>query len=94
MLYIFKVVDLSWFKFGFTDQKNPWNRIQTGFWTNVHPMELCGKLGAEQFQLIHLFEGDEKLERAIQSIFPPYVGKCWNDEDLNDFVWMLKLITE
>ena len=94
MLYVFAVVDSQYFKFGFTAQSNPWNRIQKGFWTNLHPTELCGKLGSEQFQLIHLFEGDEKLERAMQSIFPPHAGEFWKDEDLDDFVWMLKLTTQ
>ena len=94
MLYVFKVVDLPWFKFGYTDQTNPWNRIQTGFWTNVHPKELCGKLGAEQFQLIHVFQGDKRLEHCMQSIFPPYAGEFWKDEDLDDFVWILKLIAD
>ena len=93
MLYIFKVVDLPFFKFGFTDETNPWNRIQNGFWTNVHPKELCGKLGFQNFNLLHVFEGDEKLERAMQSIFPPHAGEFWKDEDLSDFVWLLKLIT-
>ena len=93
MLYIFKVVDSPFFKFGFTDQTNPWNRIQNGFWTNVHPKELCGKLGFQNFNLLHVFEGDEKLERAMQRIFPPHAGEFWNDEDLSDFVWLLKLIT-
>ena len=94
MLYIFKVVDLPWFKFGYTEQTNPWNRIQTGFWTNVHPTELCGRLGPECFELIALFEGDVKLERAMQSIFPPHTGEFWKDEDIEAFVWMLKLITD
>jgi len=94
MLYVFKVVDLPWFKFGFTDQTNPWFRIQAGFWSNVHPKALCQKLDPENFELIYLFEGDVKLERAMQSIFPPYAGEFWKADDLDDFVWMLKLITE
>ena len=94
MLYIFKVRDFGFFKFGFTDQTNPWNRIQAGFWSNVHPKELCGKLDPENFELIYLFEGDVKLERAMQSIFPPDTGEFWRADDLEDFVWMLKLLTE
>ena len=74
MLHIFKVVDLPFSKLGFTDQTNPWNRIQKGFWTNIHPPELCQKLNPDNFELIFLFEGDERLERVMQSIFPPYAG--------------------
>ena len=92
MLYIFKVV--GFFKFGYTNQINPWNRMQTGFWTNVHLKELCGKLDPENFELIHLFEGDEKLERAMQSIFPSHCGEFWKADDLDDFVWMQKLIAD
>ena len=94
MLYIFKVVDSPFFKFGFTDQVNPWNRIQRGFWTNVHPPELCQKLDPDNFELIFIFEGDERLERVIQSLFPPYAGEFWKEDDLDEIVDMLKLITE
>ena len=59
MLYIFKVVDSPFFKFGFTDQINPWSRIQKEFWTNVHPPELCQKFNPENLKLIFLFEEDE-----------------------------------
>ena len=34
------------------------------------------------------------MGRAMQSIFPPHTGEFWKDEDLDDFIWMLKLITE
>ena len=44
--------------------------------------------------MIHVFEGDEKLERAMQSIFPADTGEFWKADDLDDFVWLLKLITE
>ena len=94
MLYFFKVKDSPFFKFGWTGQANPWDRIRTGFWTNVHPPELCGKLNPENMELIGVYEGDEKLERAMQSIFPPHCGEFWKDEDLEDMVYMLKLIAE
>ena len=92
MLYFFKVVDSPFFKFGWTEQKNAWSRIQNGFWTNAHPPELCSKLNLENLQLMFLFEGDERLERALQNIFPPYAGEFWKDYDLDDMVNMLKFI--
>ena len=30
----------------------------------------------------------------MQNIFPPHTGDFWKDEDLDDFVWMLKLIAD
>ena len=94
MLYIFKLLDAPWFKFGFTDQRNPWDRIQNGFWTNTHPPDLCQRLSANNLDLIFLFEGDQRLERVIQSIFPPVRGEFWRESYLEDMVNMLKLIAE
>jgi hypothetical protein len=94
MLYVFKVTDTAFFKFGWTEQRNPWDRIQNGMWTNSHPPELCQKLNPENLELIFLFEGDRRLERAIQSIFPPAHGEFWEDEDLDDIIQMLKLMAE
>jgi hypothetical protein len=94
MLYVFKVLNTPFFKFGWTEKEDPWDRIQTGFWTNVHPKELCGKLHPENLELIFLFEGDRRLELCMQSIFPPAHGEFWKDEDLDDMIQMLKLIAE
>jgi len=94
MLYIFKVRDSSFFKLGWTAQANPWDRIQNGFWTNVHPPELCQKLNPDNFESIFVFEGDPRLERVMQSIFPPYAGEFWKEDDLDEMVYMLKLIAE
>ena len=71
MLYFFKVLDSPYFKFGWTEQANPWNRIQTGFWTNLHPKQLCQKLGPENLELIYLFHGGKDFEGVIKSLFPP-----------------------
>ena len=62
MLYFFKVLNSPFFKFGWTERKNPWRRIESGLWTNIHPNELCGKLSHENLDLIFLFEGDRKVE--------------------------------
>ena len=94
MLYLFKVINSPFFKFGWTEKEDPWDWIRNGFWTNSHPPELCQKLNPENLELIFLFEGDRRMERAMQSIFPPANEEFWKDEDLEDFVWMLKLISE
>jgi len=103
MLYIFKVVDLPFFKFGFTDQTNPWNRIQKEFWTNIHPEALCQKgdpennpekLGPHNLNLIFLFERDNNLESVIKSLSPAYCEEFWRNKDLINMVDMLRLMTE
>ena len=93
MLYVFDVVDSQYFKFGLTAQSNPWNRIQKGFWTNLHPMELCGKLGSQNLNLVHVFEGDYNLEKCIQNLFPPQCGEFWEKDDLPKIIEMLRLMT-
>ena len=93
ILYVFDVVDSQYFKFGFTAQSNPWNRIQNGFWTNLHPMELCGKLGSQTLNLVHVFEGDYNLEKCIQNLFPPQCGEFWEKDDLPKIIEMLRLMT-
>ena len=94
MLYFFKVISSPFFKFGWTEKDNPWDRIQNGFWTNVHPPELCQKLDPDNLDLIFLFEEDRRLERSIQSLFPPYAGEFWKEEDLDDMVNMLRLTSQ
>ena len=76
-LYIFDVINSQYLKFGFTGQSNPWNRIQNGFLTNLHPKELCGRLGSENLNLVHVFKGYCNLEKCIQSLFPPELGEFW-----------------
>ena len=55
MLYVFAFGD-DWIKVGFT-ARCPFQRRRLGFWHNVHPTELCGRLG--DCELLHLFECDE-----------------------------------
>ena len=76
MLYMFEVFESTYFTFGWTERPNAHDRIQNGFWTNVHPEELCQKgdpennpeqLGPRNLNLIFLFEGDSKLESVIEN---------------------------
>ena len=57
MLYIFDILGADYIKFSYTGQWNPWMRIRNRFWTNCHPLELCNKLGPDNLNLVHLFEG-------------------------------------
>ena len=94
MLYFFKVLDSPFFKFGWTEQANPWNRIQTGFWSNVHPKELCNRLGPENLELIYLFHGGKDFEAVIKSLFPPLCGEFWEQGDLESLLTLLRQTCE
>ena len=102
MLYIFEVLESNYYKFGWTERPNAHARLQNGFWTNVHPEELCQKgdpennpeqLGPHNLNLIFFFEGDSKLESVIQNLFPAYCGEFWRNKDLINMVDMLRLMT-
>ena len=83
MIYIFKVVGTEFVKLGFT-QGNPWKRAATGFWSNVHPVECCGRLGWDNLELVALFEGTKWCETWIKesSFVKPYVGEFWLEDQL------------
>ena len=69
MLYIF-AAGPDWVKMGYTGQSSAWYRVAKGFWTNDHPEQLCGQLGAEDLELLSVFGGDRKVEAALKSITP------------------------
>ena len=79
MLYLFKVVDTPFLKMGFTNGC-PWRRVATGFWSNVHPSECCGKLGWENLQLMAVTQGTLEQEAAIKQALPPSLGEFWPEE--------------
>ena len=100
MLYIFDVLESNYFKFGWTERPNAHDRIQNGFWTNIHPEALCQKGDPENnpekfapsnLNLTFLFQGDMKLESVIKSLFPPECGEFWKKEDLELGNWNLEL---
>ena len=37
--------------------------IQNGFWINLHPKELCGRLGSYHVNVAHVFEGNHNFEK-------------------------------
>lgn len=94
MLYIFSVLGTEWLKFGYTGQPNPWLRIRNGFWTNCHPSQLCNRLGPESLELLHVFEGDRRVEAVMQSLFPPTEYEFWDRSWLEAMVEMLRLMAE
>jgi len=96
MLYVFDVLRASggtdWIKIGFTSQSNPWIGISNGFWTNVHPPELCGCLSPDNLDLIFLFEADRAVEAVVRSLFPPDHGEFWHKGRQDEIVNMIKLM--
>ena len=93
-MYIYSVVDTQWIKFGYTGQQNPWMRTRSGFWTNCHPAQLCNRLGPESLELIHMFEGDRRVEAAVQSLFPPVEYEFWDRSQLEPMLQMLRHMVE
>jgi hypothetical protein len=73
MLYVFKVIGAPYIKVGYTSCC-PWRRIASGFWSNVHPSECCGKLGWKDLELLAVFPGSLKDEAALKSAIPPATG--------------------
>ena len=96
MLYVFDVLRASggtdWIKIGFTSQTNPWVRISNGFWTNVHPPELCGCLSPDNLDLIFLFQGDQAVEAVVHSLFPPDHGEFWKKDRQDEMIKMIRLM--
>ena len=96
MLYVFDVLHASsgtrWIKIGFTSQTNPWMRISNGFWTNIHPPDLCGRLSPDNLDLIFLFEGDKAVEAVVHNLFPPDHGEFWHKDRQDEIVSMLQLM--
>ena len=91
---MFFAVGAEWVKFGFTGQPNPWMRIRNGFCSNCHPSQLCNRLGPESLQLLHVFEGDRRVEATMQSLFPPAEYEFWDQSRLEAMLQMLRHMAE
>ena len=72
MIYVF-VFEPCYFKIGACI--TPYDRVTRGFWMNVHPPALCGRL--DTCRLYRLFEGDLDMERAIHAILRPDHGEFY-----------------
>ena len=64
----------GWTKMGYT-ARCPYVRQEFGFWQNLHPSALCGRLA--DAELLHLFEGGEDIERALHSALAADVGEFY-----------------
>ena len=88
MLYIFKVVDAPFIKMGFTGSC-PWQRIATGFWSNIHPLQCCSKLGWQDLELVALYAGGLDVEAAVKASIPPVSGEFWAEDMLKPLMTLL-----
>ena len=86
MLYLFSHTTLPWVKFGYT-QGEAWRRLP--FWTNRHPPELCGQLGAENFSLLRCWVGCLQTEALVKEIFPDRRFDLWPERYAVDIILLL-----
>jgi len=86
MLYLFSHTTLPWVKFGYT-QGEAWRRLP--FWTNRHPPELCGQLGAENFSLLRCWVGCLQTEALVKEIFPDRRFEFWPERYAVDIILLL-----
>jgi hypothetical protein len=91
-LYMFHIRDTGFVKFGFT-YGDPWTRAATGFWSNVHPKECCGKLGWENLELMPCYEGGPDVEAAIKKALPPHTGEFWRVEYAGQLLTLCSKLT-
>jgi len=78
-------------KLGWTSP-GPYERLAAGFWHVKHPRVLCKRL--DQCELLHLWEGSLKLERAIHELLLPDCGEFYRKERLPEIVSFLKNVLE
>jgi len=93
MIYIVRFPG-GWFKLGHTST-DIWTRASQ-FWTNSHPTELCGKLGAENVSVEALFTGSFAEEQALFAIFKPQRGEFFDEsqQSLQELLSLVELMLE
>jgi len=85
MIYIF--VWESHFKLGSCN--DPFERLERGFWHDVHPVELCGKL--DDCRLAHLFKGDLQFEQILHELLIPDCGEFYRLRRFEEILHVLQL---
>jgi len=78
-------------KLGWTGP-GPYERLAAGFWHVKHPRALCKRL--DQCELLHLWEGSLKLERALHDLLLPDCGEFYRKERLPEMVSFLANVLE
>jgi len=63
----------GYLKLGWSSQ--PFQRIANGFWDNVHPSALCGKLGPEHAEILGIWAGSKAQEQTLHWMLQPECGE-------------------
>jgi hypothetical protein len=83
LLYLFQFD--GWVKLGVASC--PYERLQRGFWQNVHPAALCGKL--DRARLLRVWAGDLPIEQALHAALHSEAGEFYpaeRTEEITAFV--------
>ena len=72
-IMIYLVSFSSHFKVGYAS--NMAGRMGRGFWHNLHPPQLCGRL--DEFVLDYVFKGSLEIEKALHAALQPDVGEFY-----------------
>jgi uncharacterized C2H2 Zn-finger protein len=91
MLYIFKLRDVPYIKFGYTSD-SPWARVSNGFWSNLHPLQCCNRLSFSHLDLVALYTGSKAIESSIKETFPPVAGEFWGEDMLAPMMTLLDFL--
>ena len=87
VVYVFEFPG-NWFKMGY-HWRCPYERLDRGFWWNLHPDDLCGRL--DDTRLLYLFKGDQATEKALHSALKADIGEFYAPGRLAEVVGLLKL---
>ena len=83
LLYLFSFGD-GWVKLGCA--RCPYERLQRGFWQNVHPEALCNKL--DDAKLLRLWAGTWTDEQALHAaLLPCCLGRALDGKGREDHMF-------
>ena len=91
VLYVFEVLGTDYIEMGYTSGC-PWGRIRDGFWKQVHPTGVCGKLGWDDLNLIALSPGSLEDEALIKAEVSGREGEFWPRSQLEIILLAFKVI--
>jgi hypothetical protein len=83
LLYLFGFD--GWVKLGVA--RCPCERLRRGFWQNVHPKALCGKL--DDAKLLRIWAGDYAIEQALHAALLSDCGEFYRAErtkEITEFI--------
>ena len=90
LLYLFRFGD-GWVKLGCAT-KCPYERLQFGFWQNVHPEALCNKL--DDAKLLRLWAGTWLDEQALHAALVKDCGEFYRAERTEEITSFIDNVLE